>query len=222
VAVHSLPALLPLVVPIAASTFVTALISGTFGMAGGMILMAVLLQLLPLAVAQTLHAAVQLVSNGWRCWLWRKHIVWRVLPFYAFGAAFGFSLVVTLKFVPDKAAVLMMIGVVPLISMAVRKVLVRGGDPDVCAYDRRRGRRASGLALQQHRSDPSPDHRHQSLYANLLAYSPAGLFWNAGLRFDGQDCVARRSGDYPDCFLSGHGHRRYDIGYIFAPSFERP
>ena len=39
---------------IAIAVFITAAISGTFGMAGGMIMMAVLLQLLPLAAAISL------------------------------------------------------------------------------------------------------------------------------------------------------------------------
>jgi uncharacterized membrane protein YfcA len=93
---------------IAASVFITALISGTFGMAGGMIMMAVLLQLLPLQAAIFLHAAIQLVSNGWRCWLWRRHIVWRVLPVYGMGMLTGLVFVICVKYVPDKAMVLIM------------------------------------------------------------------------------------------------------------------
>ena len=46
---------------LACVVFVTSMISGTFGMAGGMILMAVMLNLLPLAAAVTLQSCVQLV-----------------------------------------------------------------------------------------------------------------------------------------------------------------
>lgn len=108
---------------IAASVFITAAISGTFGMAGGMIMMVVLLQLLPLTAAIFLHAAIQLVSNGWRCWLWRKYIVWRALPVYGLGMMAGFSVVVWTKFIPDKAMVLIMIGIVPLLALAVQKTM---------------------------------------------------------------------------------------------------
>src|SRR5687767_7084749 len=116
-------AALSVIALIAISVFITAVISGTFGMVGGMIMMAVLLQLLPLAAAISLHAAIQLVSNGWRCWLWRRHIVWGVLPVYGAGLAVGFALVVATGFVPDKAMVLVMIGSVPLLALAVRKTI---------------------------------------------------------------------------------------------------
>lgn len=108
---------------IAVCVFITALISGTFGMAGGMIMMALLLQLLPLQAAISLHAAIQLVSNGWRCWLWRRHIVWRVLPVYGAGMLTGLVFVVSLKYVPDTATVLIMIGAVPLMALAVRRIV---------------------------------------------------------------------------------------------------
>lgn len=112
-----------IILSIAVSVFITAVISGTFGMAGGMIMMVVLLQFLPLTAAIFFHAAIQLVSNGWRCWLWRKHIVWRVLPVYGLGMMAGFIVVVWTKFVPDKAMVLIMIGIVPLLALAVQKTV---------------------------------------------------------------------------------------------------
>lgn len=108
---------------IAASVFCTAVISGTFGMAGGMILMVVLLYILPLSAAISLHAAVQLVSNGWRCFLWRYHIVWRVLPFYVLGMIAGFTLVASTTFVPGKALVLIVMGAVPLLALIVQRFM---------------------------------------------------------------------------------------------------
>ena len=52
----------------------TAFLSGLFGMAGGMILIGVLLMLMPLPTAMVLHAITQMASNGWRAFLWREHI----------------------------------------------------------------------------------------------------------------------------------------------------
>ncbi len=103
--------------------FCTSMISGTFGMAGGMILMAVMLTLLPLAAAVTLQSCVQLVSNSWRCFLWRKHIVWHVLPWYIAGIAAGFALILAVTFVPDKNLAFIMMGSVPLLTMACGKYL---------------------------------------------------------------------------------------------------
>src|SRR5579864_2185124 len=43
----------------------TALLSGIFGMAGGLILIGVLLTLFPVPQAMVLHAVTQMASNGW-------------------------------------------------------------------------------------------------------------------------------------------------------------
>ncbi|HEY8190016.1 MAG TPA: sulfite exporter TauE/SafE family protein [Micavibrio sp.] len=108
---------------LAAAVFATSVLSGVFGMAGGMILMAVLLGMMPVAAAMTLHAAIQLVSNGWRCILWRKHIVWGVLPWYGCGIAIGFALMLTIRYVPDKAVTLIMMGSLPLLAMIGGKIV---------------------------------------------------------------------------------------------------
>ena len=57
------------------------------GMAGGMILMAILVAVLPVATAMMLHGAVQSFSNGSRAWFLRRHVRWDILPWYAVGAA---------------------------------------------------------------------------------------------------------------------------------------
>ena len=44
----------------------TSFLSGIFGMAGGMILIGVLLVLLPVQTAMVLHAVTQIASCGWR------------------------------------------------------------------------------------------------------------------------------------------------------------
>lgn len=108
---------------LACAVFITSMISGTFGMAGGMILMAVMLTLLPVAAAVTLQSSVQLVSNSWRCFLWRKHIVWHVLPWYLVGIVTGFLLMLAVQFVPDKNIAFIMMGSVPLLTMACGKYL---------------------------------------------------------------------------------------------------
>lgn len=102
---------------ITVSTFLTAILSGIFGMAGGIIMMALLLSLMPVASAMVLHAAIQLVSNGWRCLLWRKHIVWRVTPVYGLGIVAGVIAISFIRYVPDKAIALIVVGSVPLLAM---------------------------------------------------------------------------------------------------------
>lgn len=113
------------IIPIIALTvFLTSAISGVFGMAGGMILMTVLLALMPVPAAMAIHASIQTVSNGWRCFLWRRHIVWGALPFYFMGVATGFAIVAAVTFVPDKAVALIVMGALPLLSLAARRWFV--------------------------------------------------------------------------------------------------
>ena len=52
----------------------TAFLSGVFGMAGGLILVGVLLALLPVPEAMALHAITQMASNGWRSLLWWRYV----------------------------------------------------------------------------------------------------------------------------------------------------
>ena len=62
-------------------------LAGLFGMAGGLILIGVLLTILPLPSAMVLHAITQMASNGWRAFLWRSHIQWRPVAVYLIGCA---------------------------------------------------------------------------------------------------------------------------------------
>lgn len=112
---------LSLISLITVATFLTSTLSGVFGMAGGIIMMALLLSLMPVASAMVLHAAIQLVSNGWRCFLWRKHIVWRVTPFYGLGIVAGVILISFIEYVPDKGLALVVVGSVPLLAVAAQR-----------------------------------------------------------------------------------------------------
>ena len=72
----------PLMVAALGSLMVaTACLSGLFGMAGGLILIGVLLALMPLPTAMVLHAITQMASNGWRATLWWRHIEWKTIGF---------------------------------------------------------------------------------------------------------------------------------------------
>ena len=44
----------------------TSFLSGIFGMAGGMILIGILLAIMPVPEAMMLHGVTQMASNGWR------------------------------------------------------------------------------------------------------------------------------------------------------------
>jgi len=91
----------------------TAFLSGIFGMAGGMVLVGVLLFLLPLPMAMVLHAVTQMASNGWRAILWWRHIQWRITVFYVLGCAVAVGLWSLTLYVPEKAVALLMLGLSP-------------------------------------------------------------------------------------------------------------
>ena len=63
----------------------TAFLSGIFGMAGGMILIGVLLALLPVPEAMMLHGVTQMASNGWRALLWWRYVRWGAVAPYILG-----------------------------------------------------------------------------------------------------------------------------------------
>ncbi len=104
---------------LALSTLATSFISGILGMAGGMILMGVLLALLPLPAAMMLHGVVQLASNGWRALLLRREIDWRVTAGYACGTLVALALFVAARLVVDKATALLLLGLTPFAALAL-------------------------------------------------------------------------------------------------------
>jgi uncharacterized membrane protein YfcA len=94
----------------------TAFLSGLFGMAGGLILIGVLLTILPLPSAMVLHAITQMASNGWRAFLWRDHIRWRPVSVYLIGCALALGAWSITRYVPDKPIALLMLGITPFMA----------------------------------------------------------------------------------------------------------
>jgi uncharacterized membrane protein YfcA len=121
---------------LAGATLITSFVSGIFGMAGGMILMGVLLALLPLPAAMMLHGMVQLSANGWRALLLRSEIDWRVFIGYAAGALIALGLFAMAQFVVGKPLALIAMGITPFIALALPKQLhlnvERRGHPFAC------------------------------------------------------------------------------------------
>lgn len=95
------------------STFITALISGVFGMAGGLILMGVLALILPVPAAMVVHGLIQSVSNGWRAILLIQWLAWRILAIYLLGSAAAATLLVWLTFSLDTAWLFILLGLTP-------------------------------------------------------------------------------------------------------------
>ena len=93
----------------------TSFLSGVFGMAGGMILIGVLLVLLPVQTAMVLHAVTQIASNGWRGLLWRKHVRWAPVAAYVFGCVLALVAWSFFRYVPSTPVALIFLGVTPFL-----------------------------------------------------------------------------------------------------------
>jgi uncharacterized membrane protein YfcA len=123
---------------LAASTLVTAFISGILGMAGGMILMGVLLAFLPLPAAMMLHGISQLASNGGRAFMLRNEVDWRVFRGYVVGAALALGLFAATSIVVGKAAALIAMGLTPFAALLLPEKLhlnvERRGHSVLCGF----------------------------------------------------------------------------------------
>lgn len=104
---------------IALTTLLTSFISGVLGMAGGMILVGVLLALLPLPAAMMLHGITQVASNGWRALLWRAYVNWRVFFGFALGSVLALALFMAVQLVVSKPVAYILLGLTPFISYAL-------------------------------------------------------------------------------------------------------
>jgi uncharacterized membrane protein YfcA len=179
-----------LVVGLGATMVATAFLSGAFGMAGGLILVGVLLALLPVPAAMALHAVTQIASNLWRGLLWWRHVRWAAaLPFIG-GALLtlaGWSL---LRWVPDAGTALLVLGLSPfalrLVPPGLRPDPDRPRDGIAC------GAASMGLMLVTGVSGPLVD-----------------AFFLGG-RLDRREVVATKAA----CQVFGHGAKLAYFGGI--------
>jgi uncharacterized membrane protein YfcA len=103
-----------------ASTMVaTSFLSGIFGMAGGLVLMGVLLALLPLPEAMALHAVTQMASNGWRGLLWWRYVRWRAAAAFLAGCALAFVVWTQWRYVPSTPVAFILLGLSPFLVRLV-------------------------------------------------------------------------------------------------------
>lgn len=118
------------------SAVATSFVSGILGMAGGMILMGILLAMMPVPAAMMLHGVTQLASNAWRALMWRKTVDWRVFRGYAYGALACLAAFALVQFVVSKPIALVVMGFTPFITLVLPEKLhlnvERRGHPFAC------------------------------------------------------------------------------------------
>jgi uncharacterized membrane protein YfcA len=140
---------------VALATLVTSFISGILGMAGGMILMGVLIVALPLPAAMLLHGITQLAANGWRGWMLRGSIDWRILRGYTLGAGAALVVFGAAQLVVSKPVALLILGIGPFVGLMLPERLhlnvERKGHASACGFV------CGGLALVSGVSGPILD-----------------------------------------------------------------
>jgi uncharacterized protein len=118
---------------IGATILFSSFISGIFGMAGGMILLGVLLNYFDVATGMILFSIIQLFANGWRAVQWRSYVLWPIFGGYLVGALISFTFMWTIAFVPDKAMVYLALGLMPFLvealPVSIRPNIERRGVP---------------------------------------------------------------------------------------------
>jgi uncharacterized membrane protein YfcA len=92
---------------------VSSFISGVFGMAGGMVLLGVLLVYFDVATGMLLFSIIQLAANGWRALHWRRFVLWPIFYWYVAGAMLSFAVMRYVAYVPNKAMVYILLGLMP-------------------------------------------------------------------------------------------------------------
>ena len=104
------------------AVFATSVLSGVLGMAGGIILMAILVALYSVSAAMIVHGIVQGTANGSRAFFLRQHIVWRVMPQYLAGAAIALAGFIAAGLLPEPGWVLIVIGSFPFLARVAPKL----------------------------------------------------------------------------------------------------
>jgi uncharacterized membrane protein YfcA len=105
------------------AVFFTSTLSGIFGMAGGLVLLAILLMLLPVGTAIAVQGAIQIIANGSRAYFSRKFIDWRVLAIMTLGLFTAGAMLFIVRYVPDLATVCIVIGLLPSLRWIPRSWL---------------------------------------------------------------------------------------------------
>jgi uncharacterized membrane protein YfcA len=101
------------------ASLVTAFLSSIFGMLGGLILMGILVSLMKVGQAMILHGLIQMTSNGYRAWLNRKDINWKIIGTLSIGNILGLVILFFVAFEPERITVLLALGILPYIAWAM-------------------------------------------------------------------------------------------------------
>jgi uncharacterized protein len=119
------------------ASLATSVLSAIVGMAGGIVLLSVMLLFYEPLVVIPLHGVIQLVSNGSRTWIQRGHVEWWIVVRYSLLLLpTGFVGIAVLRSLPPEAA-RAVIGVFVLLATWTPQTLLIGTHPERLAAGRR-------------------------------------------------------------------------------------
>jgi uncharacterized membrane protein YfcA len=105
-----------------AAAFFTSALTAVAGAGGGTILIALMLLFMPPAAAIPAHGVVQLASNTWRVWLFRRHMAWPLIIRFSLLMPFGVALGLWLFQGMSKELVQLLIGFFVLMTLFLRHI----------------------------------------------------------------------------------------------------
>ena len=118
---------------VAVAVLGSSFVSGIFGMAGGMILLGVLLVFMDVVPAMVLFGVIQMASNGWRVALWFRYVDWSIVWRFLIGSTLVFLLMRSMALLPSKATLYLTLGLLPfaadLLPKRVSLDITRPGVP---------------------------------------------------------------------------------------------
>ncbi|MEP3653665.1 MAG: TSUP family transporter [Litorimonas sp.] len=132
-----------------------AVISGLFGMAGGLVFMGIIASLMSVSAAMVVHGVVQSVSNGSRSTILREHIRWDILGWQLLGALPAIALMLWVAFTPNKAQLFLALGLLPILLWLPKGILA--GDAEKPAHAALCGAMVMGLNLSAGVAGPALD-----------------------------------------------------------------
>jgi uncharacterized membrane protein YfcA len=112
---------------IGAAVFLASFVSGVFGMAGGMIMLGVLLIFFDVSTGMVMFSLLATTGNAWRVASWWRYINWPILLGYAVGGLIALAVLRLVAFVPSKAMVYLALGLIPWVI----ELLPRDRHPDI-------------------------------------------------------------------------------------------
>jgi uncharacterized protein len=77
------------------------------------VVIGVLLIYFDVATAMILFSIIQLTANGWRAAQWWSFVRWDIIWLYCVGGGVAFAILRFIEFIPDKALVYLLLGLMP-------------------------------------------------------------------------------------------------------------